>query len=582
MSRDYMGRLFPYSMWSICLILWGSAIHATSGQVHFVEVSAEAGIDFHYTHGGTGQKYFIETMGPGCAFLDYDSDGLLDLYAVNGHDLTPNADPEERNALYRNRGNGTFAEVGREAGVGDRGYGMGVTAADYDNDGDVDLYLTNYGADALYRNEGDGTFADVTVQAGLGNELWGTGCAFFDYDNDGSLDLYVANYVEYTLDAPRKDLTPYAVGSFAGEEVAPDIRAYPSPDNFKGSPDALYHNEGDGTFADVTVQAGVFNSEGKGMGLVCGDYDNDGDVDLFVANDQTANFLYQNNGDGTFADVALIAGVGYSGDGRMEASMGADFGDYDNDGFLDLVVPNFQREPTSLYRNEGDGLFAYESTPSGIGRYSLPYVGWSTTFFDYDNDGFLDIFVANGHTLDNVILFDASTSYPQRNQLFRNEGQRRFVEISDASGAGLSIVKVSRGAAFGDYDNDGDVDIFVVNSVGRADLLRNDGGNEHNWFQVRVVGVESNRDGVGARIELNAGGLRQIREIKSGSGLYSQNDLHASFGLGKNESIEQLVVRWPSGTVDRMSQLAVNQRVVIEEGRGWVKADGWNDSSHAP
>ena len=577
MSRDYMGRLFPYSMWSICLILWGSAIHATGGQVHFVEVSAEAGIDFHYTHGGTGQKHFIETMGPGCAFLDYDSDGLLDLYAVNGHDLTPNADPEERNALYRNRGNGTFAEVGREAGVGDRGYGMGVTAADYDNDGDVDIYLTNYGPDALYRNEGDGTFADVTNQAGLGNELWGTGCAFFDYDNDGSLDLYVANYVEYTLDAPRKDLTPYAVGSFAGEEVAPDIRAYPSPDNFKGSPDALYHNEGDGTFADVTVQAGVFNAAGKGMGLVCGDYDNDGDVDLFVANDQTANFLYQNNGDGTFADVALIAGVGYSGDGRMEASMGADFGDYDNDGFLDLVVPNFQREPTSLYRNEGDGLFAYESTPSGIGRYSLPYVGWSTAFFDYDNDGFLDIFVANGHTLDNVILFDASTSYPQRNQLFRNEGQRRFVEISHTSGEGLSIVKVSRGAAFGDYDNDGDVDIFVVNSVGRADLLRNDGSNEHNWFQVRVVGVESNRDGVGARIELNAGGLRQIREIKSGSGLYSQNDLHASFGLGKHESIEQLVVRWPSGTVDRMSQLAVNQRVVIEEGRGWVKA-----SSRAP
>ena len=448
MSRDYLGRLFPYSMWSICLMFWGSAIHATGGQVHFVEVSVEAGIDFHYTHGGTGQKYFIETMGPGCAFLDYDSDGFLDLYAVNGHDLTPDTDPEERNALYRNRGNGTFAEVGREAGVRDGGYGMGVTAADYDNDGDVDIYLTNYGPNALYRNEGDGTFASVTDQTGLGNELWGTGCAFFDYDNDGSLDLYVANYVEYTLDAPGKDLTPYAVGSFAGEEVAPDTRSYPSPDNFKGSPDALYHNEGDGTFADVTVQAGVFNPDGKGMGLVCGDYDNDGDMDLFVANDQTANFLYQNNGDGTFADVALIAGVGYSGDGRMEASMGADFGDYDNDGFLDLVVPNFQREPTSLYRNEGDGLFAYESTPSSIGRYSLPYVGWSTAFFDYDNDGLLDIFVANGHTLDNVILFDASTSYPQRNQLFRNEGQRRFAEVSDASGEGLSIVKVSRGAAF--------------------------------------------------------------------------------------------------------------------------------------
>jgi hypothetical protein len=539
-----------------------------------VDVTEQAGIDFRYTHGGIGQKYFIETMGPGCAFLDYDGDGFLDIFALNGHALGDVEEPEETNKLYRNNGNGTFAEVAHEAAVEDGGYGVGVTVADYDNDGDVDIYITNYGPNVLYRNGGDGTFVDLTTRAGVGDELWGTGCAFLDYDNDGFLDLYVANYVEYSLDPPSEDLTPYVIGSQSGDKSAKDLRAYPSPDNFNGSPDVLYRNEGDGTFADLTAQAGVFNPAGKGMGVVCGDYDNDGDMDIFVANDQSPNFLYQNDGNSTFADVALIAGVGYSGDGRMEASMGADFGDYDNDGFLDLVVPNFQREPTSLYRNEGDGMFSYESLRSGIGRPSLPYVGWSTAFFDYDSDGFLDVFTANGHTLDNVALFDATTTYPQRNQLFRNTGAGRFEEVSHLSGEGLSIAKVSRGATFGDYDNDGDVDIFVVNSIGRADLLRNEGGNARNWFQVRTIGVNSNRDGVGARIEILADGLRQIREIKTGSGLYSQNDLRACFGLGKSERIDVLEVRWPSGTVDRITQVPVNRTVAVEEGVGLLDEGG--------
>jgi hypothetical protein len=325
----------------------------------------------------------------------------------------------------------------------------------------------------------------------------------------------------------------------------------------------------DGTFTDVTADAGVLNPEGKGMGVVCADYDVDGDMDIFVANDQRPNFLYQNDGAGKFVDVALIAGVGYSGDGRMEASMGADFGDYDNDGLLDLVVPNFQHEPTSLYRNDGDGMFSYASMHSGIGGASLPFVGWSTAFFDFDNDGLLDVFIANGHTLDNIELFDATSSYAQRNQLFGNLGDGKFAEVTDLLGAGLAITRVSRGASFGDYDNDGDVDIFVVNSTKRADLLRNEGGNrEGNWFMVRTLGVTSNRDGVGARITINAGGVQQVREIRTGSGLYGQNDLRATFGVGPQSRIDVLEVRWPSGVVDRIQEIQTNRIVTVQEGVG--------------
>ncbi|MCY3738789.1 MAG: CRTAC1 family protein [Gemmatimonadaceae bacterium] len=541
---------------------------SADGQVTFLDVTDQAGVGFHYTHGGTGRKHFIETMGPGCAFLDYDGDGRLDIYAVNGHALD-GSEPIEANELYRNLGDGTFREVGREAGADDRGYGVGVTAADYDNDGDLDLFLTNYGPNVLLRGRGDGTFADHTAQAGVGDSLWGTGCAFLDYDNDGLLDLYVANYVEYSLDAEGRDLTPYFL-SAPGQELSADLRAYPSPENFPGSPDVLYRNAGDGTYADVTAAAGVLDPAGKGMGIVCADYDGDGDSDVFVANDQTANFLYRNDGDGTFTDVALLSGVGYSGDGRPEASMGADFGDYDNDGLLDLVVPNFHREPTSLYRNEGDGLFSWESMRSGLGRPSLAWVGWGTAFLDYDNDGFLDVFVANGHTLDNADLFDASSSYAQPDQLFRNIAGR-FEDVSAASGEALAAAKVSRGAAFGDYDDDGDTDIFVVHSTGRADLLRNEGGNAGHWLQVRTVGERANRDGVGARIEVVSGDLRQVREIRTGSGLYSQNDLRASFGLGERERVELLEVRWPGGGVDRVEGLSVNRLVVVAEGVGLVE-----------
>ena len=566
MNRWQIRRVCTVWFCVVCCLTASSVCSA----VTFVNVAVEAGVDFRYTHGGTGQKFFIETMGPGCAFLDYDGDGGLDIYAVNGHSLKEGAQAQETNHLFRNKGNGTFADVSVAAGVDDRGYGVGVTAADYDNDGDADLFVSNYGPNVLYANSADGSFRDHTALAGVGDSSWGTGCTFLDVDNDGLLDLYVANYLDYTLDEPGKDLTPYVVAA-GGDAPRMDLRAYPSPDNFDGAPDILYRNVGDGTFVDVTEKAGVLNPDGKGMGVVSGDYDADGFVDVFVANDQRANFLYRNGGDGTFTDEALLAGVGYSGDGRVEASMGADFGDYDNDGFIDLVVPNFQGEPTSLYRNEGDGMFSYKSSRSGIGRASLTTVGWSTAFFDYNNDGFLDVFVANGHTLDNIELFDASATYPQRNQLFANRHDGTFDDVTDDMGPGLAIAKVSRGAAFGDYDEDGDVDIFVVHSTGAADLLRNDGANHTgHWLHVRAVGVTSNRDGVGAKIEIRTDGMQQLREIKTGSGLYSQNDLRVTFGLGEKTHIELLQVTWPSGVVDRIHELTVDQTIVVIEGEGRI------------
>ena len=544
--------------------------------VQFTDVTARAGISFRHVNGATGKRYFIETMGPGCAFLDYNSDGYLDIYMVNGHDLAGTSLAKATNVLYRNNGDGTFADVAQKAGVGDAGYGMGVVAADYDNDGDTDLYITNYGPNVLYRNDGDGSFTDVAQKAGVGDDRWGVGCAFLDYDSDGYLDLYVANYVDFSLEHPRETLIPYLpVG--AGQGAMTDVTAYPHPDGFNGAADVLYRNRGDGTFADVTRRAGVYNPKGKGMGIVCGDYDNDGDVDLYVANDLTPNFLYRNNGDGTFTDVGLLTGVAYSEDGKMESSMGADFGDYDRDGYMDLIVPNFQGEATRVYRNTGDGFFSDESATSGIGAATRAYVGWGVGFLDYDNDGGLDLFIAAGHVLDNVKLFDTSTSYPQRNFLFRNSGPGKmgtytFTDVSAVAGGGLAVAKSSRGTAFGDYDNDGDVDILVVNCNDSATLLRNDGGNRGHWLRIKTEGVRSNRDGIGARIEAISGNLIQLREVRSGSSLYCQNDLRASFGLGDRSKVDRIEIRWPSGITDTLVNLSADQSIAVREGFGLIEA----------
>lgn len=561
------------SQWGF-LVLALTSIASGEQTLKFTDATEQAGISFLHVNGFSEKRHFIETMGPGCAFLDYDGDGFLDIYFANGHELERPGGEKAANVLYRNRGDGAFADVTPAAGVGDTGYGMGVTAADYDNDGDLDLYITNYGPNVLYRNRGDGTFADVTPAAGVGDDKWGVGCAFLDYDNDGDLDLYVANYVDFSLERPREKLVAYMP---KGLEGASGATGYPHPDNYRGVADVLYRNEGDGTFGDVTREAGVFNPRGKGMGMVCGDYDNDGDTDIYVANDLTPNFLYRNEGDGTFTDVGLLAGVAYNEDGRTESSMGVDFGDYDRDGYLDILVPNFQEEACALYHNTGTGFFVNEPIASGIGLATRPYVGWGGGFLDYDNDGELDIFIAAGHVLDNLELFDSRTTYPQRNFLFRNrgpgkDGEHTFEDVSAISGDGLAVVKPSRGAAFGDYDNDGDTDILVANCNDYATLLRNDGGNQNHWLRIEARGVTGNRDGIGARIRVVAGDLAQIREVKSGSSLYSQNDLRVSFGLGDRRAVDRIEMRWSGGTVDTLVGLAADRSVTIREAHGLVKS----------
>ena len=571
-----MCSIWAYLAAQLCLLLGWSLAEEISAE-RFVDVTEEAGIHFQHIHGGGegGKKYYIETMGSGVAFFDYDGDGYLDIYAVNGQFLDDTMTAPATNELYRNNQDGTFTDVTSATGAGDEGYGMGVTAGDYDNDGDQDLYITNFGANVLYRNDGGGFFANATRAAGVGDERWGVGCAFLDYDNDGDLDLYVANYLTYELADAERRLKPYLARGI-GEQA---LMGYPHPDNFRGVPDVLYRNDGDGRFVDVTEESGVFNADGKGMGMVCGDYDDDGDTDLFVANDQTENFLYQNNGNGTFTEVGLLAGVAYDRDGRTQSGMGSDFGDYDNDGDLDLFMTDYQAETNALYQNEGNGFFTDRAFAAGLALPSLPYVSWGNLIFDYDNDGFKDLFVVNGHVLDNVELFDSSSRYYQPNQLFRNagpdeSGNWRFIDVSAVSGAALLEEKPSRGLAWGDYDNDGDGDVFVLNSNLPATLLRNEGGNANHWLMVKTVGRKSNRDGIGARVRVKAGELIQIAEVRSGSSYLSQNDRRLSFGLGRREKVDRVEIRWPAGGVDVLVEVRVDQLLIVEEGVGLTHGSG--------
>jgi hypothetical protein len=521
----------------------------------FTEISAQAGIRFKHTDGRSGQRYFVETLGAGAAWFDYDRDGDLDVYFVNGASL-PGAKlyVSPTNALYRNNGDMTFTEVTQEAKVGDGAYGFGCCVGDYDNDGWPDLYVTNFGANVLYRNNGDGSFTDLTGAAGVGDEHWSSSAAFADYDKDGDLDLFVANYLDYRLE----DNAICHRG---------DLRVYCPPADFTGAADVLYENKGDGSFADVTRESGVFNPEGKGLGVVWGDYNDDGYPDLFVANDTTADMLYRNNGDGTFMDVALFVGVALGAKGIPMGGMGTSFGDYDNDGWLDIVVTNFQDDPNSLYHSEGDGTFADSSYASRLGGVSLPYVGWGVDFVDLDNDGFVDLFVGNGNIYDNVELFDPGYTYPQRNHVYKNQGDGTLNEISSQCGPGLSLNKVSRGVAFGDYDNDGDIDILITNSNQTPDLLLNESSNQNNWLNLRLVGTASNKDAIGARVRVVAPGLEpQLREVKSGSSYLCQSDMRLHFGLGKASIVDRIEIRWPSGLKQTFEGIAPNQFLEVREG----------------
>ncbi|RKU06390.1 hypothetical protein C6503_26100 [Candidatus Poribacteria bacterium] len=491
-------------------------------------------------------------MGSGVALFDFDNDDDLDLYLVNGSDLpgtTSRIPPTNR--LYRNDGD-TFTDVTTQASVGNTGYGLGCCVGDYNNDGFTDLYVTNFGANVLYRNNGDGTFTDVTESTGVGGNQFSSGCAFVDLDTDGYLDLYVVNYVQFDP-ATNPECTRRG------------IRTYCTPEALQGAADILYRNNGNGTFTDVTATVGISGADGKGLGVVCGDIDNDGDMDIFVANDTTPNFLYRNDSNTTvkMTEDALFAGVALSEEGRAYSGMGANLGDFDNDGYLDIVITNFQDQTNSLYHNAQGGFFNEVSFAKGIGERSLRYLAWGVDFVDFNNDGWLDLFVANGHLDDNVAEVDPIGTYSQPNQLFLSNRGLNFVESVDI--AAIADQKVSRGTAFGDIDNDGDVDIVVSNLKDVPTVLRNDSDNASQWLSIKLVGTHCNRDAIGARVTIVSGGLTQIREVKSGSGYISQNDLRLHFGLNDATRVDTLTVRWLCGKVQTLQNIETNQVLVISE-----------------
>ncbi len=519
--------------------------------IRFSDITAELGVEFRHVNGESGQKYFIEPIGSGVVLFDFDNDSDLDLYLINGSDLlgrTSSVVPTNR--LYRNDGD-TFTDVTTQAAVGDTGYGLGGCVGDYNNDGFTDLYVTNYGLNVLYRNNGDGTFTDVTESTGIAGNQFSSGCAFVDIDADGYLDLYVVNYVQFDLET-----TP--------ECTRQGIRTYCTPEVLQGAADILYRNSGDGTFIDITAEAGISGGNGKGLGVVCGDVDNDGDVDIFVANDTTPNFLYLNASDAAIkmTEDALFAGVALSEEGRAYSGMGANLGDFDNDGYLDIVITNFQDQTNSLYHNAQSGFFNEVSFAKGIGEKSLRYLAWGVDFVDFNNDRWLDLFVANGHLDDNIAEIDPIGTYAQPNQLFLSNGGVSFEAAADAA---IAVQKVSRGTAFGDIDNDGDMDIVVSNLKDTPTVLRNDGGNASQWLQVKLIGTHCNRDAIGARVVLVSGDVTQTREVKSGSGYLSQNDLRLHFGLGNATRVDTLTVRWLCGKVQTLQNIETNRVLVISE-----------------
>ena len=550
---------------------------AGRGAFHFVDVARQAGVHSPLYSGGLDKRFIVEAKGGSAgAFFDADEDGDLDLYVVNGSQRDPPADSAPRtNILYRNEltdgGEAVFTDVTAETGTGDEGWGMGVTTADCDNDGDQDVYVTNHGANAFYQREADGTYTEIAAVAGVADSVWSTGCAFADYDRDGDLDLYVSNYADFlpVLRWPRHARTT----------TWRRLEVFVGPTGLEGVPNVLYRNRGDGRFDVATEAAGVTDAaRAYSLGVVWGDYDNDGDQDLYVANDSVPNYLYRNDGDGTFTEVGAAAGAATDGDGRAQAGMGCVFDDYDNDGWLDLLVTNFSSDSSTLYRNNGSawkgGLYFTDvSYAVGLGEATWPLLSWGAGLMDFDNDGDKDLFVANGHVYPNVEGAGVEESYAQHNQLFASR-PGRFEPVTASAGPGLQVRKVSRGASFGDYDGDGDVDIFVADLDDEPTLLRNDSRASGHWLMVKTVGVASNRDGIGARVSVTAGSAVQIREIRAGDGFLTRSDARAHFGLGQHGRAQLVEVRWPSGQVDRIADVPAGHVLVVEEGKGGQRTGG--------
>ncbi|MBM3276749.1 MAG: CRTAC1 family protein [Candidatus Handelsmanbacteria bacterium] len=572
----------------------------------FAEVAQASGVDFQHQSGANGAYLLIETMGAGGAFLDVDGDGLLDIFLVDGFALSedpyypppgnlvredadaywvsegglpplrfggevdpasalvrppPGADHGDR--FYHNEGDGRFADQSDRAGTGDPGYGMGCTTGDFDNDGDPDLYVANYGPNTLYRNDGTGRFADVTAAAGVGDPRWSTSPLFFDFDRDGDLDLFVPNYLDFTPAANRVCGGTVSSPGSRLLKIPRSWRSYCSPLHYNGAPNTLYRNEGDGTFVDLTRPAGLFNLFGKGLGAVAGDFDRDGDDDLFVANDGMRNFLYRNEGGRSFSEIGTEAGVALGPAGQAEAGMGTDCADYDGDGDLDLVVTNFSRESNRLYRNEGPWRYSDATDGAGLTQPSFLPLGFGTLFFEADNDGDLDLVVANGHVQDRIALLEPDLSHAQTSQLYENR-DAFFTDVSATSGPAFALPLVGRGLASGDYDNDGDLDLLITSTGGQARLFRNDLQPGSHWLNLKLR-ARAPRDATGAWVELRCGGQVQTRQVKTGGSYLAASDGRLHFGLGPCARIDTLAIRWPDGGHTELRDLAADQFLTVDQ-----------------
>jgi len=530
----------------------------------FTNVAAEAGLRALTTFGGREtNKYLLETTGCGVAFLDFDNDGWLDVFLVNGWTLEGFSGGEApTNHLYRNLGNGHFEDVTRASGLDGSGWGQGACVGDYDNDGREDLYVTYFGQNRLYRNLGGGRFEDVTARAGLGSQRtrWGAGCAFLDYDRDGRLDIFAANYID--LDLKTAPLPESGLCRYKGVMVAC------GPPGLPGGKNVLYRNLGDGRFEDVSERAGILNANGTyGLGVSTLDFNDDGWVDVYVANDSNPSALYLNRRDGTFEDVGVLAGCAFSQDGKPQAGMGIGIGDYDRSGTMDIFKTNFAGDTATLYSNSGDGFCDDRTFASGVGI-NTRWLGWGTGFVDLDNDGWLDLFLTNGHVYPEVERLETEAGYKQRKVVYLNLGNGRFEDVTERLGAPATTPKAGRGTAFGDYDNDGDVDIVVNNVHDTPDLFRLDTRRPHHWLLVKLVGRRSNRSAIGARLRCVAGGVVLVEEVRGGGSYISQNDLRVHFGLGDSPRVERLEVRWPNGQEEQWVDIEADRILTLEEGTG--------------
>ena len=547
------------------------APQASAAQVQFTDVAQKAGLNVRVVNGGERtKKYIFESTGSGIAFVDYDRDGYSDIFVVNGSRLEgfpAGASPSNR--LFHNNRNGTFTDVTAASGLTSSGWGQGVCVGDYDNDGFDDLYVTYFGrSNILYHNNGNGTFTDATEQSGVGSSgrNWSTGCSFLDYDGDGKLDLFVAGYVDLEMaSTPPPGANPNCLWK--------GVAVFCGPRGLPPATQRLYHNQGRGAFTETSAQAGIRKAGAcYGLGVLTGDFENRGWPDIYVACDSSPSLLFRNNGNGTFKERGIQAGVAFSEDGLEQAGMGVSAADYDGDGLEDILKTNFDEDVPDLYHNDGEGTFSFRTFDAKLGS-NLRYLGWGGGFFDYDNDGWPDIFVANGHVYPEPENHNHPESpYRQRNLLYHNAGDGTFDDVTSAAGPGLELRRSGRGVAFGDFDNDGDLDVVINNQNDPLTLLRNDGGNKNHWLSIRTVGAKSNRDGIGARIAILAGGRRQIDEVRSGGSYLSQNDLRVHVGLGQASRLDRLEIRWPSGIVDKLENISADQFLVVREGTGIVRA----------